>query len=91
MEYKDVADAVGMTIESFYDWIQSFEEDYIVAIHTDDEGVVHKSIVYTDGDDGVMIVSKSREGRDGLSIKLVGSTYVEFTPKTMLEIVTELL
>lgn len=91
MEYKDVAAAVEMPLNDFYDWMQSFEEDYIVVDETDeDTGEKYKSVVYTDGDEGVMVIGTSKEGRNGFSIQLVQCAYVEFTPNMMRKMLKEL-
>ena len=89
-ECRRAAEMVGMSFQEFLDWSQSFEEDLIVLDKFDVEtGDFYKKLIYTDGDEGVMIFSSSQEGRDGISVSLVGCSYVEISPKMMKKMLKE--
>jgi hypothetical protein len=89
-ECRRAAEMVGMSFQEFLDWSQSFEEDLIVLDEFDDEtGDFYKKLIYTDGDEGVMILGPSQEGRNGISITLVGCSYVEITPNVMKKLLKE--
>jgi hypothetical protein len=88
--FEEVADVMQMHYDDFLDWIHSFKANYSHIYDVDwDTGEETTKIVYTDGDEGVMLVEKSSES-NGLCIQLVGCSYVEIPPKLLSEIMKEL-
>lgn len=54
-DYSEVIEILGVTEDSFYDWIQSFNPDYKIVKTVDGDGWHEVNCVYTDGDGGVML------------------------------------
>ena len=94
IEYREAEQITGKKGQELFDWMQSFSEDYIIKkeIIKDGEDVFTSvKVVYTDGDDGLMIFSSGSEifDDDGVSVSVIGG-YCDISYETMQNIMLEM-
>ena len=94
IEYREAEQITGKKGQKLFDWMQSFSEDYILKkeIIRDGEDVFTSvKVAYTDGDDGLMILSSGSEifDDDGVSVSVIGF-YCDISYETMQNIMLEM-
>ena len=85
-----VAKQFNMTVQDMLDWAQDMQPSYKVIVEEDtDDGETMEfiKVLYTDGDDGMMLFSENGSD-DEVQIEM-SSCYVEIAPKFMIKIMKE--
>jgi len=71
-DYEQLGLKFNMSVEGLYAWARSFEPAYIIAVATNEDE--QTELLYTDGDDGMMLLSEScQEFDNGVNISINGN------------------
>ena len=87
-DYAKVAKALKIPVEDVYAWCQSFKSDYkIIKATNEDEPTF---LLYTDGDDGMMVMYHCCEVHEEGGVKMeLSSRYVDIHQDTLLAMLDE--
>lgn len=87
-DYTKVAAALKISVDDLYTWCRSFTPDFMIVEATNEDEV--SFLLYTDGDDGMMVLYHSTEmySKGGVKMEL-SSRYVELHQDTLMTMLEE--
>ena len=87
-DYAKVAKALKIPVEDVYEWCQSFKSDYKIIKATNENEPTF--LLYTDGDDGMMVMYHCGEVHEEGGVKMeLSSRYVDIHQDTLLAMLDE--